>query len=163
MFITSTSTNLTKGYLPQSLIKNKINQKVTELDKLEWLKKGPTHCKKALNNKQAHIKSMKSIQKNRKDYRTATQLLSGHAGLNNHLFKMRLTETKSCESCGEENETVEHFLGKCPALYNTRLEIFHTHIINAEEVFNHPLSKIIRFANKTKRMTFDPTTRDGVT
>ena len=106
---------------------------------------------------------MKSIQKNRKDYRTATQLLSGHAGLNDHLFKMRLTETKSCESCGEENETVEHFLGKCPALYNTRLEIFHTHIINAEEVFNHPLSKIIRFANKTKRMTFDPTTRDGVT
>ena len=159
----TTSTNLTKGYLPQSLIKNKINQKVTELDKLEWLKKGPTHCKKALNNKQAHIKSMKSIQKNRKDYRTATQLLSGHAGLNDHLFKMRLTETKSCESCGEENETVEHFLGKCPALYNTRLEIFHTHIINAEEVFNHPLSKIIRFANKTKRMTFDPTTRDGVT
>jgi len=76
---------------------------------------------------------------------------------------MRLTETKSCVSCGEENETVEHFLGKCPALYNIRLEIFHTHIINAEEVFNHPLSKIIRFANKTKRMTFDPTTRDGVT
>ena len=33
--------------LPQSLIKNKINQKVTELDKLDWLKKGPTHCKKS--------------------------------------------------------------------------------------------------------------------
>ena len=32
----TTSTNLTKGYLPQSLIKSKINQKVTELDKQEW-------------------------------------------------------------------------------------------------------------------------------
>ena len=61
-----TCTNLTKGYLPQSLIKNKINQKVTELDKQEWLKKGPHHCKKALNNKQTHIKNLRSIQKNRK-------------------------------------------------------------------------------------------------
>ena len=89
--------------------------------------------------------------------------VSGHAGLNSHLFKMRLTETKICVACGEEDETVGHFLGKCPALYNIRLEIFHTHIIQPEEVFNHPLRKLIRFANKTKRLRFDPTKRDSVT
>ena len=159
----TTSTNLTKGYLPQSLIKSKINQKVTELDKQEWSEKGPSHCKKALNNKQTHIKNLRSIQQNRNDYRTAMHLLSGHVGLNSHLFKMRLTETKICVACGEEDETVGHFLGKCPALYNIRLEIFHTHIIQPEEVFNHPLRKLIRFANKTKRLRFDPTKRDSVT
>ena len=90
-------------------------------------------------------------------------LLSGHVGLNSHLFKMRLTESKICVACGEEDETVGHFLGKCPALYNTRLEIVHTHIIQPEEVFNHPLRKLIRFANKTKRLRFDPTKRDSVT
>ena len=43
--------------------------------------------------------------------------MSGHVGLNNHLFKMRLTESKVYMACGEEDETVEHLLGKCSELY----------------------------------------------
>ena len=76
---------------------------------------------------------------------------------------MRLSEHKTCNQCDEEEETVQHFLGKCPAYYNLRMEIFHTHIIGTEDVFNYPLRKIIRFANKTKRLEYDPTKSDSVT
>ena len=155
--------NPIKGYIPQSLIKLRINQKVKKLDAELWSKNGPKHCSQALNNKENHIKSMMRIQSNRKDYRTATQLLTGHAGLNSHLYKMRLSEQKTCNQCNEEDETVQHFLGKCPAYYNLRMEIFHTHIIGTEDVFTYPLRKIIRFANKTKRLEYDPTKSDSVT
>jgi len=151
------------GYLPQSLIKRQINQKVKELDAVNWANKGPKHCKQALNNKQNHVKSMTRIQTKREDYRIATQLLTGHAGLNSHLFKMKITTHKTCEQCEEEDETVQHFLGKCPAFYNLRMETFHTHIINKEDIFNYSLYKIIKYAKKTKRLVYDPTRGDSVT
>jgi ribonuclease HI len=44
-----------------------------------------------------------------------TQLRTGHSPLNNHLFRIRSSETPVCPHCGNLTvETVSHFLFQCP-------------------------------------------------
>ena len=102
-----------KGHLPQSYIKHAINTKVQEIDAETWTQKGPYHSKRALNNDKQHEKHIKKLLNNRNDYRIAIQLITGQAGLNYHLYKIHQTITKTCPKCELEEETVEHFLGRC--------------------------------------------------
>ena len=53
---------------------------------------------------------------NRRDLRVATQLLTGHEALNYHLKKLNPAVNTTCPLYECEDETVSHFLGKCPAL-----------------------------------------------
>ena len=103
--------NLVKGYLPQSLIKQRINQKVRDQDAKAWANSGHRHSKMTLGKKHHQIlKDMKKLLKDRIGYRAAVQLITGHAGLNDHLYKMKLVNSKICPLCESEDETVGHFL-----------------------------------------------------
>jgi hypothetical protein len=52
------------------------------------------------------------------------QLRSGHIGLNQHLFRIRRSETPSCPHCqGITVETVKHFLLDCPQYARQRHEL----------------------------------------
>ena len=159
--------NLTKGYLPQSLIKHTINQNVRNQDANNWTTKGHKHTKMTLGNKQQHILTdLKKLHNNRKDYRLAVQLITGHAGLNNHLYKMQLATSKTCPQCDYTDETVEHFLGQCPAFAGLRGEVFNCFYTSIADIFeNHSILKIVSYANKTKRLIFNPVESDqsGVT
>ena len=70
-----------KGYLPQSYIKQAINNKVREQDANTWTLKGPRHSRLALNNNRPHLKNMKKLLNNRRDYRLAVQPLSQNHGM----------------------------------------------------------------------------------
>ena len=125
--------NLIKGYLPQSLIKLKINQKVRDQDAKAWASLGHRHSKLTLGKKQQHIlMDMKKLLNDRIGYRTAVQLITGHAGLNDHLFKMKLVNSKTSPLCESGDETVGHFLGQCPALSRLRGDTFNRHICLAD-------------------------------
>ena len=57
--IGTTSTNLVKGYIPQSHIKALINHKVHLLNQVEWANNGHGHTNTMLGNKHKHtIKSL---------------------------------------------------------------------------------------------------------
>ena len=161
----TTSENLAGGFLPQSLIKYTINKHVKEQDAEIWSNKGTRHSKLALANQQPHIKLLQTLQTRRNDYRTAIHLITGHAGLNHHLHKMGLVPTKTCPSCGYEDETVGHFIGHCPAFARIRGESLHTYYASLTEIFeNNSILKIVKYANKTRRLLYDPTEsiEDGV-
>ena len=89
----------------------------------------------------------------RRDLRVATQLLTGHAALNYHLRKLNPAVNTTCPLCECEDETVSHFLGKCPALGRTRAEYFDTYYCTGTDIFDkHKLSRIVSYAHQTSRL-----------
>ena len=165
--IGTTSTNLVKGYIPQSHIKALINHKVHLLNQVEWANNGHGHTNTMLGNKHKHtIKSLnEQLINNRIHYRTALQLITGHIGLNKHLYNMNITNTTKCPACDYETETVTHFIGQCPAYSQIRADYFHTYHSNTDDIFNkQSLTRIVGYALKTKRfLTPEEKDQSGVT
>ena len=157
--------NLVKGYLPQSLIKQRINQKVRDQDAKAWANSGHRHSKMTLGKKHLQIlKDMKKLLKDRIGYRAAVQLITGHAGLNDHLYKMKLVNSKTCPLCESGDETVGHFLGQCPALSRLRGDTFNSFYASMTDIFeSHGILKIVGFAKKSKRLQFKEKDHSGVT
>lgn len=91
-----TCDNPQKGLLPQSYIKHHIDQKVRTRSVADWEQTIHTHTKLTFGtNTKTTSKDLQGLQTNR----TAVQLITGHAGLNYHLYKMKLTNTKTCPLC----------------------------------------------------------------
>ena len=147
-----------KGYLPQSYIKQAINNIVREQDANTWTLKGPRHSRLALNNNKPHLKNLKMLLNNRRDYRTAVQLITGQAGLYYHLYKIHQVSTKTCPKCNMEDETVSHFLGQCPYYAATRAEVFNDYYTTMTDIFErYSILQIVKYANKTGRLRYDAT------
>ena len=90
--------------------------------------------------------------------RITTQIITGHATLRKHLFNMKIVNinTPLCPKCGEENETVEHIFTICPFFMWERANILGKFFIKKDELSSLKLSKVLKFAEKTKR--FEPET-----
>ena len=101
--------------IPQSHINKLINDKVDKLNTDIVTKDCPKHTKMILGpNHNKIINNLnRSFITNRKDYRTATQLITGHCGLNKHLYNMNKTTTKECPLCG-------HLVGLQPTVIASR-------------------------------------------
>lgn len=150
---TTTSPPLTRP-IPQSHINDYINNKVTKLNQDHWNNNAPRHTKMTLGRNPTKIINNlnTSLISNRKDYRTAIQLITGHCGLNKHLNSMNKTDTKECLLCGHQEETVSHFLGQCPAIAQLRGRYFNDYYLSINDIFdNFHISSIISFTNKTNR------------
>ena len=141
--------------IPHSYIKRLINEKVTKLNNEEWRLNGPRHTKMLLGNKDSKIVHdlNKNLNNKRHKYRTAVQLITGHCGLNKHLYNIRKSDTSACPSCGEEEETVAHFLGQCPAIAQLRGQYFQDYYLSVNDIFDRiHISTIITFTNLTRRL-----------
>ena len=141
--------------IPQSYIKRLIDDKVTRLNQETWLTDGPRHTKLTLGHKHANIiKNLNTtLSNNRQNYRTAVHLITGHCGLNKHLHTIRKSSTSACPMCGDEEETVSHFLGQCPAIAQIRGQYFQDYYLSVNDIFdNQHISTIINFTNRTKRL-----------
>ena len=127
--------------IPQSYIKNIINQKVRKLDQIEWERNGHPHTKLTLGNHTTRIIKQvnTSFGRNRKKYRIATQLITGHCALNKYLYTIQRSNTKACPDCHEHEKTVSHFLGFCPANSANRAEYFGEYYFMISALFtcNH--------------------------
>ena len=70
-----------------------------------------------INSKQRAEQLLKLIKKN---VRILTGLLTRHANLNSHFFRIRRSNEKICRLCREEDETTEHLLCECMTLETRR-------------------------------------------
>jgi len=116
-----------------------IDDKVTRLNQETWLTDGPRHTKLTLGQKHAKIiKNLNTtLSNNRQDYRTAVHLITGHCGLNKHLHNIRKSNTSACHMCGDEEETVSHFLGQCPAIAQIRGQYFQDYYLSVNDIFDN--------------------------
>ena len=89
----------------------------------------------------------------KRDLRMATQILTGHAGLNYHLSKLVRNIDSLCHLCKAENDTVTHLLGQCPMLWQLRVEYFDAHYTTAKDIVDrYTLRQIIKFVRRTDRL-----------
>ena len=110
-----------------------------------WADNSKGHFKKAWRDKF----KQELAYANRNRLRITTQYISGHATVNNHLHKYRLDIPKLCAYCGDEDETIEHFIAKCPKWAFLRLQYLdccHGNINTISD--NNTLSEIILYIEK---------------
>ena len=99
-------------------------------------------------------KAWKIIQKmNRKGAMYTTQILTGHGGVNKHLFKLRLADDPGCKKCGNKRESIEHILGSCPSHNLLRRDVLGDYTIPSGDMCHLDLNKVILFFNRNKRLT----------
>ncbi|KAL5251355.1 hypothetical protein ACHWQZ_G016900 [Mnemiopsis leidyi] len=150
----TTSNLILKRPVPQSHINNYINNKVIQLNNEHWTKNGPKHTKMILGrNSDKTINNIKSsLINNRKDYRTAVQLITGHCFLNKHLFNMKKSDTMECPLCGHREETVSHFLGQCPATTQLRRHYFNEYYLSINDIFDYiHIGTIIKYKKQNQK------------
>jgi len=61
-------------------------------------------------------------------------LFTGHIALNRYLIVMKIRTDPQCPSCGEEEETSYHFLGKSHASILARYSIIGAYLMELEEL-----------------------------
>ena len=125
--------------VPQSHIKNLIDNKVKLLDTNIWLTNGHRHTNLTIGNKNKAIKKhiTTTLINNRENYRTAMYLITGHCSLNKHLYTMHRSNTKLCPKCELAEETVTHFLGECPSTSLIRGNTFHNYYMSINDIFDN--------------------------
>ena len=90
------------------------------------------------------------------------QLRVSHAPLNKYLFRIGKVDSAHCPACGTDEETVEHFMLRCPKYAHERWALFRhirDNVPQLEEVLSNPKAIILttnyiqateRFAAKTQ-------------
>ena len=85
-----------------------------------WEDKEEKHYKPV--EKRVSVKSKFQCASRRKET-LISKLRLGKCALNRHLFKMRRHADGKCQTCPQEDETVQHFLMECPAQSRLRRAI----------------------------------------
>jgi len=78
-------------------------------------------------------------------------LITGHVALNRHRKLIGVKDGSICPLCSEEEETMLHFLGQCPALANIRQRILGMDPLIAHELGKVRFFNLIRFAHSSGR------------
>ena len=145
------------GYVPHSHLKNKIREHIDSLSKVKWAREAPRLSRLTIDDNK-----VKEYQKlNRADARMAIQILSGHAALKHHLHRMKLENSPTCPKCGDEGETIEHFMGVCPYYAQLRGQVFNSYYLSISEICrHHSLKQILKFARDSKRFCTPNNTND---
>lgn len=95
-------------------------------------------------------KAWKSIKRmNRRGAMYATQIFTGHASVQKHLFKMRLADSPGCRKCDHNRESIEHLLGSCPAHNTLRRDVLGDYTIPSGDMCRLKYNNIFRFFNRT--------------
>ena len=151
----TTSEDIRSTPIPQSYIKNKINNKVKLLSNNAWIANKHSHTNMTIGgrNTEAIIKQINAnLSNSRNNYRTALHLITGHCGLNKHLHRINRSTTNLCPACETEEETVSHFLGNCPATAELRNNIFTDYYLDVNYMYNkYNITTIINYINLTNR------------
>ena len=91
--------------------------------------------------------------KSKKNLRMLTQILTGHNILNHSRANRKKDRQPFCSYCKNIRETSEHFLGKCQAYINTRIQCFGKDNITIREIIEkNKLQDIIEYIIDTDRL-----------
>ena len=116
----------------------------------KWREVPPSHFTRVLRDKFAGYLPHLS----RSNLRKMTMFLTGHSTLNYTLNKYKPnTISKTCPHCEAEEETLNHFIGRCPKWSAQRSALFNSFYISITDVVEQfPLSVILNFINATGRL-----------
>ena len=137
--------------IPRSRVMREIKEKENEWSQGQW--KHIPGCRQSKENmrwlKDGDKEYLLSLS--RIDLRQMVALLTGHCTLNRHLHLLKIAETAKCPKCDREEETPDHFLGRCPAFAMRRLANLSRVTLEPGEWRTFSLSRILRYVKETKR------------
>ena len=127
----SGTTNSLEIGIPTATLKSQVRECVYEEWRGEWTgKKFANHTKSFYacpnRGKAKFVYKLARLELGR-----LVRIITGHNNLNFFQNKLGLARDPSCRHCGEGNETVTHFLEKCPVFRQARVDILQDRIPNA--------------------------------
>ncbi|MCP3662524.1 MAG: hypothetical protein GY696_08530 [Gammaproteobacteria bacterium] len=84
--------------------------------------------------------------------RLVVGVLTGHCGLNYHLWKMGLTQDPLCDLCAQGDETSRHFLCECDGLAAVRHSIFGSGYPSPGDIASATISKLLELIRVSGRL-----------
>ena len=111
-----------------------------------WL--NSTNCRQSrMACPQVTIKNWKAVENLKgRQMKISTNMRTGHCVLNYHMANMRKLDSSLCHCDEGDEETVYHFIGKCPMWANIRHQIF-----TVKQFQDLNIHKILTFVEKTGR------------
>jgi ribonuclease HI len=106
-----------------STLQRKLKEESRELAKLHWLTSdtGLKHTARFPSTEPLNfVHHIASLPRARSVL--LYRLITGHAPLRQHLFRIQAVDSPTCQLCDEAPETVAHFLTRCPAVAAERHE-----------------------------------------
>ena len=141
--------------LTNTFFKNLIREWGRDLHNKEWRARKDCRQTKMFVQDIGPKPKIGFMKTTRKMARTAIQLMTGHNNLQRHRFLMKMEETPTCEQCGLDEETAEHFLTECPAFWEERLKVWGCRTLNQDDLAHLRVQDLQRFANATGRFELD--------
>jgi hypothetical protein len=92
-------------------------------------------------------RATKLLNMSRQQLSVVICLLTGHLGLNDHLYKIRKDINPLCRRCLNDNETVEHLLRECESLTMSRGRIFRQSFGELQQLSHVPVDIFRQFAS----------------
>ena len=81
-----------------------------------------------------------------------TQLVTGHSYLHYFQWRTNMITSPTCPSCQEDDDTSEHFLGRCPAFTRLRMQFFNVSSCPLAYLISvFPPRTILAYASATDR------------
>ena len=113
-----------------------------------------TDCRQSKNSMDEPSKSrrVKFCKLSRGILRQVLGVLTGHCALNRHLHLMGKVAQPTCTKCGEEEETVTHYLGRCPVFFLKRMEAWGSPVMSYEDIKSSGTRPLIKFLRSTQRL-----------
>ena len=89
---------------------------------------------------------------NGNNYRTALHLITGHCALNKHLHNMKKSDTGDCSKCGQDKESISHFLRQCPDKAQPRGKFLGDYHLSVNYVRdNYHITYTLNYTNYIRR------------
>ncbi len=96
-------------------------------------------------------KNEKLYEWKKKDLRLITKTISGHIGLRKQLWNIKKLLTPTCK-CGEEEESSDHFIQRCPIFCKERFFILGKITLEDGDLDGLWLKDILKFIKETRRL-----------
>ena len=93
-------------------------------------------------------RATKLLNMSRQQLSVVIGLLTGHLGLNDHLYKIKKDINPLRRMCLGGNETVEHLLCECESLTMSRGRIFGQSFAELQQLSHVPVDLFRRFVTK---------------
>ena len=117
-------------------------------------KKTTRPVKVTLSSSSTAYQKLSQPRKLRQSQKSSSFFISPDRSLEDRVkHRLLVSNTSACPMCGDEEETVSHFLGQCPAIAQIRGQYFQDYYLSVNDIFdNQHISTIINFTNRTKRL-----------
>ena len=109
---------------PTATIKTRIRQYIANLWRTDWDNYNLGSHTKLFYASPNPTKARVTYGLSRPDLGRIVRITTGHNNLNGFQFRIGLADTPDCRFCGEDRETIMHYIEDCPRLLSISREIF---------------------------------------